>query len=212
MRYRRTIVLVITMLTFVTAVQSRAQVSLYPQASAETNAMGGAGVSFISDNALATIANPAELGLFSLHGILSASYMPEIPGKLNASAVDVGLNLGEFLRGLPFKMSLGVGYSNPRYSYPATVGENFTNSVETDVANTLTIGIGLDYLVRLGLGYNLKWVTTKGGPWVSRPTNRLPFSENWSWRKDRKNEFLDKPYQAVSTHGVICANDQSDIY
>lgn len=163
MGYRRTIVLVITTLTFATAMRSQAQVSLYPFVSAETNAMGGAGVAFVSDNALATIANPAELGLFSLHGILNASYMPNIPGQLNAFAVNAGSSLNQFWHELPFKAGLGVGYSNPNYSYPSpTLG--YQTLMETDVVNGVTFGLGVDYFVRLGLGYTLKWVSTKGRP------------------------------------------------
>ncbi|MCL5266476.1 MAG: hypothetical protein M1469_00035 [Bacteroidetes bacterium] len=79
MRYTQTI-WVIPVLIFAWAVQSRGQI--FPELnfplSAETNAMGGAGVSLISDNALATIANPAEPGLFSLNGTLSVGFVPDL--------------------------------------------------------------------------------------------------------------------------------------
>lgn len=133
--------------------------SLYPQVSAETKAMGGAGVSFVSDNALATIANPAELGLFSLDRIFSASYTPTVPDERNAFAVSTGLILNRFLPDLPFKLGFGIGYSQPHYFYiaPAPGPELIWN---TDAANSLTLGVGLDDVVRLGLGYTFKWVTS----------------------------------------------------
>ena len=168
MRYRRTVVLFIATVTFATTVQSEAQVSLYPFVSAETNAMGGAGVSFVSDNALATIANPAELGLFSLHGVLSASYLGKIPGQLSAFAVNAGLGLSPLRLSVPFKLGLGIGYSNPRYSYPYRFG--FVPRTQTDAVNALTLGLGLQYVVRLALGYTLKWVTTEGTPGYYRST------------------------------------------
>ncbi len=174
MRYGRTILLVISTLTFAMAVQSHAQVSLYPQVSAETNAMGGAGVSFVSDNALATIANPAELALFSLHGILSASYMPPIPGQLNAYALDGGVTLNRYWQELPLKVSLGVGYSNPNYSYPEP-GEGPTNGLQTDVTHAVTFALGVNYTVKLGLGYTLQWVNTRGVD----PYYHSTFAPNW---------------------------------
>ena len=161
MRYGRTIVLFIATVTFATTVQSEAQVSLYPQVSAETNGMGGAGVSFVSDNALATIANPAELGLFSLDGVLSASYMPDVPAQLNAFAIDGGVTLNRYWRALPIKFSVGLGYSNLDYSYPEP-GENLTGSLQTDATHAVTFALGVDCTVRLGFGYTLKWVNTKG--------------------------------------------------
>jgi hypothetical protein len=136
------------------------QVSLYSQASAETNGMGGAGVSFVSDNALAVIANPAELGLFSLHGMLGASYMPPIPNQLDAFAVNAGMNVNKIWNELPVKIGVGVGYSNPSYTYPSE-GSLLTNSVTTDAANGVTIALGVDYFVKLGLGYTFKWATTE---------------------------------------------------
>ena len=136
------------------------QVSLYSQVSAETNGMGGAGVSFVSDNALAVIANPAELGLFSLHGMLGASYMPPIPNQLDAFAVNAGMDLNRLWNGLPAKIGVGVGYSNPNYTYPnwATL---LANSVTTNAANGVTVALGVDYFVKLGLGYTLNWATTE---------------------------------------------------
>ncbi len=169
MTYRGTLLVILT-IGFGLVTKARAQgpvyptqVSLYPQVSAETNGMGGAGVSFVSDNALAVIANPAELGLFSLHGIMGVSYMPEIPRQLNAYAINMGLNLNRIFHGVPFLIGVGIGYSHPRYSYPL-LNQNFQNAVQTDAANDITIGVGMDYLVKLGLGYTMKWANTTGAP------------------------------------------------
>jgi len=159
---RARIIFIVLVLAFAPLSKSQAQVSLYPEVSAETNGMGAAGVSFVSDNALATIANPAELGVFSLNGTLSASYMPNIPNQLNSFAINSGLTLNTFLHDLPFKTGIGIGYSNINYSYPQAHGPE--NLINTDIVKGVTIGGGIDYFVRLGLGYTLKWVSTKYYP------------------------------------------------
>jgi hypothetical protein len=169
MRFRRTIVAILSTIFCIVArgwAQNALypyQVSLYSQVSAETNGMGGAGVSFVSDNALAVIANPAELGLFSLHRILGASYMPPIPNQLGAFAVNAGMDLHRLWNTFPVRIGLGVGYSNPNYDYAYSGGAEslLANSVTTDAANGVTVALGVDYFVRLGLGYTFKWATTE---------------------------------------------------
>ena len=77
MRYAITLFTFLT-LTFMTAVRSEAQ--FYPELgfplSAGANAMGGAGAAFVSDDPLATTLNPAQLGLTSLNGFVSAGIAP----------------------------------------------------------------------------------------------------------------------------------------
>ena len=162
MRLRRTL-LMLSLLIFSAVSKSQAQIPLYSQVSAETNAMGGAGVSFVSDNALAIIANPAELGLFSLKGAFTASYTPTVPDQLNAFAFNTGLTLNRVLPMLPFKVGFGIAYSNPNYSYVATGPASPVLSTASDRANGLTFGVGADDVVKLGLGYTLRWVTSNIG-------------------------------------------------
>jgi len=88
--------------------------------SPEGNGMGGATASTPTDDALATISNPGQLGLFSLNNGFNAEkyspkteWLPEfsLPGLTYSSeAANVGANIGR-LCGLPFSLSAGFGYS-----------------------------------------------------------------------------------------------------
>jgi hypothetical protein len=88
--------------------------------SIDGNGMGGVSTSFGSDNATATLQNPAQLGLFGLHGLVNAAfYTPQtdwLP-EFNLSgltyetwAVNGALKVNRFVA-LPFQLALGVGYS-----------------------------------------------------------------------------------------------------
>ncbi len=120
--------------------------------------MGGVAASFPSDNALAVLGNPAQAGLFSLHGI--ASVGADIPSPTysdwwghisqNSSAAELGLNISRYLE-TPFQFSVGVGYS--RIS-PNVSGYPFNG------ADNLTVGVGFEDMVRVGLGFTYKWVSS----------------------------------------------------
>ncbi len=139
------------------------------QTSADANGMGDISASLPSDNATATIANPAQLGIFSLDGFVNASmYATKTPWlslpnytdfTLNASAANIGINLGKIFDS-PFHCSVGAGYSRVFldlktistvwYSVLLCPGEWWEKQ------DNYTIGVGVDWFVKLGLGYNFK--------------------------------------------------------
>ncbi len=140
--------------------------------SGETNALGGAAVSFVSKNPLAAITNPALLGLSSLKPIFSTSFSPQTPtsttfpyysdGSLSALGVNLGYPLNNVWDINALRVGVGVGYSSLNYSFLPlnTLGPEPINR-ESDVVSGITAGIGLDYLVKFGLGYKYKWVSIK---------------------------------------------------
>lgn len=145
-------------------------------ASAETNGMGGASASVISDNALATIANPAQLGLFSLDNRFNAgtfltktswpSGFQATNNSIFATAMNAGLKLNRWLS-LPVPFSFGAGYSrvymdqNNFEVIPFGGPKIISLWQALQTMQSLTLSFGLDYWVRLGFGYNLKWISSK---------------------------------------------------
>ncbi len=129
--------------------------------SADANGMGAIAASFASDNATATIANPAQLGMFSLNGILNAStYLTKTNWSsspymsLNASALNVGINLSNFFS-MPFQASVGLGYSTVFFDL-GSIETEYGISPWKENQECYTIGAGFDWIVRLGMGYSLK--------------------------------------------------------
>ncbi len=143
--------------------------------SAEANGMGGVSASVISNNALATMANPAQLGMFSLEKRFNASTYLASTGwspssatdnSLYAGAVNAGVNLKSFIS-LPIPVGLGVGFSTaqmklPQFEMTPISGPAVTSLWHaTQSVQNLTLAIGLDYWVKLGIGCNFKWVDSK---------------------------------------------------
>src|SRR5260221_11101090 len=85
--------------------------------SPQGDGMGGIIGSTISDDPLATLANPGQLGVASLDHYFSASYFPSATAWLPAfqvadltyrsSALNAGVRLNRFIS-LPFELSAGV--------------------------------------------------------------------------------------------------------
>jgi len=142
--------------------------------SADANGMGGIAASLPSDYAASTLANPAQLGIFSLSNFFNAStYATKPPAplslamgngaNLNSSGANIGANLKQIL-GLPFELSLGAGYSRvflDQGTIPITTEQN-PDGIGTinlwERQESYTIGAGIDWFVKLGLGYNFKTV------------------------------------------------------
>lgn len=150
--------------------------------SAEANGMGDIGASIPSSDAMATIANPAQLGMFSLSGIFNASsYVTQGPWRkainnswpdysLYASAANVGVNLGKYFN-LPMGCSIGIGYSNVYFDEGSPSWYSYNNKVlvylgaspEWQRQQNYTIGVGFNWLVKLGLGYTFQNVNAESG-------------------------------------------------
>lgn len=146
--------------------------------SAEANGMGSIAASLPSNDAIATIANPAQLGMFSLAGILNAgTYVAKTPwsfyipnASLYASAANVGINLAKAFD-LPVQFSVGGGYSRTFLDEGMVTWYGSYNNV-FDTLGTVrqwqkqenyTIGLGVDWLIKLGLGYSFEIVNLEEG-------------------------------------------------
>ncbi|HTY59507.1 MAG TPA: hypothetical protein VMF59_11855, partial [Bacteroidota bacterium] len=139
------------------------------------NGMGGAEATIPASDAAGTIANPGQLGLFSLDNLFSAStYTPktkmlpslDLPYTMSVSALNAGINL-QYLLSLPFNAGIGVGYSRTYVdrgeflitgpSGPTPIGTAAWN----ESYENYSAGLGLDYYVRLGIGMNFKQITSR---------------------------------------------------
>ncbi|MCL5268470.1 MAG: hypothetical protein M1469_10255 [Bacteroidetes bacterium] len=152
-----------------TTIPAYAQELLTTTLSAEGTGMGGMDASVISNNAMATTANPAQLGIFSLTNLFSAStYTPRTiwaPGSstqvypLESSAVNAGISIKRFMNA-PFDFSAGFGYSKTtlglgKYSGFQDNGDYFSSPMGEEL-ETRSVAIGIDWLVKAAIGYNFK--------------------------------------------------------
>ncbi|MCL5268469.1 MAG: hypothetical protein M1469_10250 [Bacteroidetes bacterium] len=148
-------------LVFVYTTQASAQLQTSPPP-VDANGMGGVVASLPSDNAMAPLANPAQTGLFSLHGILSAgAYVPSSSysnwwgsESMNLSSAELGVNLTNYLR-VPFRISVGVGYSRMSSN---SLGYPFSRDHER--ADNAIVSLGLEDIVKIGLGLGLNWISS----------------------------------------------------
>jgi hypothetical protein len=142
------------------------------------NGMGGIAASLVSDDAMSTIANPAQLGIFSLDNVLSVStYSPRTAWlqtftnnmSLDVTALNAGINLKKYLD-LPLPVSFGMGYSQIyfdlgefNYSGPSSP-EPIGTYHAYETCDNLSFGVGVDYKVKLSLGYAFKWIGSELAP------------------------------------------------
>jgi len=141
--------------------------------------MAGTSASQPTTDAFATIANPGQLGIFSLTNLFNAStyaprtdwipqfHLPDL--TYGVTAINAGYNFRELLS-LPFNLSAGIGYSRvsldlgtfmiTNSSGPGVIG--YFHSEEH--SDSYSFGIGFDYHVRLGLGFNFKNIESRLSP------------------------------------------------
>ena len=144
--------------------------------SVDGNAMGGISATIPSVTATAPIANPAQLGLFSLENVLSAAVYPKKTEWLpeynfseltySASAINVGYNFKDLL---PLPVSVGIGYSRidinlGTFTVTGPSSPTGTRFEAREIAEQFSVGFGLEYLVRVGIGFNSKWIDSRLGP------------------------------------------------
>jgi len=149
--------------------------------SVEANGMGGAAATAPSTEALSLTVNPGQLGYFSLANTFSASiYAPKselLPGMvyyapgvfhetMSASAVCAGFNLQNTLS-LPFSASVGIGYSKTDIDFglmlltSSTSPQVLASFSQVDRYDAFSIGLGAEYLVRVGVGVSFKSIDSR---------------------------------------------------
>lgn len=144
------------------------------------NGMGGVEATLPSSDAAATIANPGQLGLFGLSNVFSAAtYAPktelwpsvfsapvEMTHTMTVSAINAGVNFKDLVS-LPFSAGLSVGYSRTfvdfgEITFTSSAGPTPIGSASlNDTYENFSVGLGVEYVARLGVGMNFKRITSR---------------------------------------------------
>jgi len=142
------------------------------------NGMGNISTAVASDNLISSIANPGQLGLFSLDRYLGAStysnktsWLPGFasPITYNAWAFAAGLNLKDPFC-LPFGLSVGLAYSGVDLDLGTFIrtGSGGPDPIGTfeafEESRNMSLAVGFESVIRLGLGWNFKDVRSHIGP------------------------------------------------
>ncbi len=150
------------------ATQASAQLQ-YSAPAVDAEGMGGIEASLPSDNAVAQLANPAQTGFFSLHGIASmAAYLPAYSSSsrigngidaasMFSTAAEFGIDLQKYLQ-TPFKISAGIGYA--RTGADASGGGELLQYDWQNRADKLVMGLGFDDVVKIGVGMGFNWISS----------------------------------------------------
>lgn len=143
------------------------------------NGMGGAAATIPLSDPAATIANPAQLGLFSLDNLFSVStyspktewlpvyaFDPSAGPTITVSALNAGINLTDLLS-LPFSAGIGIGYSRTFFDLGTfyLTGSNSPQVIASASMNdtyiNYSVGLGFECIARLGVGMNFKKITSR---------------------------------------------------
>lgn len=151
------------------ATQASAQLQ-YSAPAVDAQGMGGIEASLASDNAVAQLANPAQTGMFSLHGAVSvAAYLPSSSyynqagngnyrGSIFSSATEIGVDLQDYLK-TPYEISAGIGYA--RTGVNESGGFEIDGPDITNRADNLTVGLGFSDEIRAGVGMGINWISSR---------------------------------------------------
>lgn len=138
--------------------------------SAPQAAMGGMNT-VASDDPLAFYFNPGLLGVYGKRARLGAYLAPnraELPpfdgreGDYRSVGLSVGTHLQEAFDSWPVMIGLGYSYGSRRFPDAAQVvdGQDVGTFEPGEVYNGFGIGVGVDYGIRLGFGFNYKRITS----------------------------------------------------
>ncbi len=146
------------------------------------NGWGGVSTAVVSDNPTASIVNPGQLGLLSLDTYFAASmYAPKtrwfpqyaLPDlTYDVTAVNGGVNLARTF-GLGLPISIGVGYSRVHlnlgtFAVTSSNGPQVIAKVSSwEQSECFSLGAGIDYFVRLGIGMNYERIESNLAPIVT---------------------------------------------
>ena len=155
---------------FLSIYSTRAAAQLNPYLpGADATGMGGIAATLPSNDAMAQLANPAQAGFFSLNGItsfgtniLSPSFMTYAGnGSGNVSPFSSAIEFGANLSGLfksPLRISMGVGLARTNIENSGTF--EVGSYLENDGSNSITLGLGLEDQLKLGVGVGFKWMSS----------------------------------------------------
>jgi hypothetical protein len=143
---------------------------------AEANGMGEASVAVITDDPLASIVNPAHLGMQIGNGRFSVGFNHSdwLPGfdiknlYYRTYAINAGIALNELLDITPV-LTLGAGYSRVHinlgeHTLTSPIGpEPIGTFNHYETSDQFTISAGFDYLIKASAGISFKQIHSKLG-------------------------------------------------
>jgi hypothetical protein len=157
---------------------------LLTQPSPRANGVAGASVASTESDAIAITFNPAQLGRIAFDRCFTLELYPSKTNWLpqfapdfryDAKTVLFGYNFKRFNKSIP--ISLGVGYTrlfidlgeqDLRNEYNEPLGTFHS----TERAGVWTLGVGFDYVVKAGLGWNFKHIESNLAPTVYNTPQR----------------------------------------
>ncbi|MHB9014249.1 MAG: PorV/PorQ family protein [Ignavibacteriaceae bacterium] len=152
---------------------------LYLNPSPRLNGLGMVGTSLPNDDPFGFYYNPAQLGHFSQTNNLAYQFYPSNVNwqgvnstAYRNSAVNIGYNFKKELNGL--SLSAGFGYIHSELDYgTVNVKSLYTNAPLSihpyDKFDAYSLGIGIDYYVKVNIGITYKSIYSYHGPFV-QPT------------------------------------------
>jgi len=158
--------------TFTFAQGEAAVPFLLLQPSPSLSAMGQTGTALPTDDPFGFIWNPAQLGHSSQTNNFTFIFYPSKLEWLPSFNLDLEIKASAFNAGFNFKdlmnipLSVGFGYSKVEMNFGEFVqtGPGSPDPIGTfepkDFYNAYSIGIGLDYLIQLSVGYTFKDITS----------------------------------------------------
>jgi len=161
----------------VQAVAEAAVLFLLIQPSVRANGMAGTSVAASGGSLLAVAFNPAHIGFHAFKQEAAVEFYPTktkwLPGigrkglTYDAYSFMIGTELKEWLR---IPMRVGAGYSRIRINLgrQTITGESSPEPIgffdAWEMADVWSLGIGLDSVVKVGLGLNIKHIDSKLAP------------------------------------------------
>ena len=143
--------------------------------SPEANGMAGISVAVHRADPLSAVFSPAQVGLTSLStGASGAFYAAEtdwfpqfqIAGlTYSAWAMQGGVRLNDFIS-LPLRLGIGLAYHQVDFDLGTFVVTNTSGQVidrfnSSENATGLTLGVGLEYIVKAGFGYTFRSISSR---------------------------------------------------
>jgi len=178
----RLLLIVLTQLVFVASLKAQGPGSagvlfLLIQPSVRANGMAGASVASPGHDAIAVNFNPGHLGTLSRHQYFTAEFYPRKTRWLPQLTSDLIYDTKSFLLGFDFRrfnqnlpIRIGAGYSRVFLDLGEQVvtsetGPEPLGTVHNwEKANVWSVGLGIDALLKVGIGWNFKRITSTLGP------------------------------------------------
>ncbi len=185
-KFRRFIFCLLFLITFsssVFAVSEATLLFLLISPSPQANAMGQTYGNVLGDDPMATLFNPANVGLMAQNYYFASSFnspeiewLPSFAGDLNfhCNSFTAGINLKDVI-GIP--VSYGIGYNFRRFD----IGEQIITGEDSpeplgyfdswDESRDLSMSFAVDYILRASIGYNHKNIKSNLAPGALVETN-----------------------------------------